>query len=111
MSHPTTTPTAAHMDRAFAQLRKPGWPTLQELAEAARHYGMVRARAVAMANGQTFPAEPTAAPTPEPRGVFTPVVRPPPPQRRRSDPATAFDPRAAAAGEYVHHLTDDAASA
>lgn len=96
-----------HLQRAYAQLRKPGWPSLEQLREAYAHYGMVRARAVALANGQTLPPEPTAAPPappPAPAPASSIGLKPEPwpfPARRRTD-ADAHSGRMAAAGEYAH---------
>ncbi len=92
--------TDAHLQRAYAQMRKPDWPPLDALCDAAKRYALVRARATALANGQVLP--------PEPAGASPPTTRPAPaaaphalPQRRRDD-TTTFSTRAAQAGEYVH---------
>lgn len=89
--------TPDHLQRAYAQLRKPSWPSLEALREAYVHYATVRARAVALATGAVLPPIPMGASPPT--GALTPV--PPPPARRRTD-STPFSTRAAQAGEYVH---------
>lgn len=90
-----------HIERAYAQLRKPGWPSLAELRDAYLRFGVIRARAAALAAGQVLPPEPTATPPPPAAARHTSTSSAPLPHRRRSD-ATAFDPRAAAAGEFLH---------
>ena len=95
--------TDEHMGRAYAQLRKPDWPTLAELQEAYVHYGLVRARALGLARGQTLPPEPPVPLSPAP--AAKPAA--PKPTRRHYDaptpPADSFSGRMAASGEYVHH--------
>ena len=90
--------TPEHLQRAYAQLRKPNWPTLEQMREAYVQFGVVRARAVALANGKVLPPEPVAAPPPEARPAPKPAPQPSP-QRRRDD---SYSTRAAQAGEYVH---------
>jgi hypothetical protein len=88
--------TPDHMARAYAQMRKPGMPSLDELRDHWVLYSCIRNRALGIARGQALPPEPAAASPP----VQTPA--PPPAYRRRDDTPPRFDPRAAAAGEYVH---------
>lgn len=93
--------TTEHIARAYAQLRRHDWPTLAELERCHKLYLIVRGQAVNVAEGRPMPREPTATavpmPAPAPR-----AAAPPPQARRRDDRPLPFDPRAAAAGEYVH---------
>lgn len=95
-AHPVT---ETHLQRAYAQLCKPGWPSLDELRDAYVRYGLIRGRAAALANGQVLPPEPAGAspPPPKPAPIKAPHALP---QRRRDD--ASFSTRAAQAGEYVH---------
>lgn len=89
--------TNEHLQRAYAQMRKAGTPSLDELRSYWTLYSCIRNRAIGIANGQVLPPEPVVEPPPSP-----PVrAGPPRTERRRTDPHP-FDPRAAAAGEYVH---------
>lgn len=54
--------TPEHVKRAYAQLRRPDWPPLDEMARLAKQYAIVSARASSLAHGQTIPPEPVAAP-------------------------------------------------
>lgn len=117
MTRPRIDPGPEHLDRAYAQLRRPGWPSLAALREAHCHYGIVRARACQLANGEPLPPLPPLAAQPQLRAPpLTPAANlatspatpatpasGPPHRRRRSDNATpVFDTRLAAAGEYLH---------
>lgn len=60
----SATPTPidpAHLERAYAQLQRPGWPSLAELRSHYVLYGLLRARASALAHGQGLPSEPLAS--------------------------------------------------
>lgn len=56
--------TPEHTERAYAQLRRPDWPPLDEMARWARQYAVITARASSLAHGQTLPPEPNAASVP-----------------------------------------------
>lgn len=90
-----------HLQRAYAQVRRPGWPSLEELRAHYLDYSVVRARAVALANGQVLPPEPVAT-APPALNVPKPAPWPAPPTRRRTDDPAPFSTRAAQAGEYLH---------
>jgi hypothetical protein len=97
MSRPVEV-TSEHLQRAYAQMRKPGTPSLDELRSYWALFNCIRGRAVGIAEGKVLPPEPVAtAPPTDP-----PPPRPPAPQRRRDDAPAPFSTRAAAAGEYVH---------
>lgn len=94
--------TQEHMQRAYAQLRRPDWPALDDMQRYTALYGVVRVRAVTMARGQTLPAEPTAAAA-APQGTTSLRANGQTErlQRRRDDTPRAqpFDHKRAAAGE------------
>lgn len=99
MSTPTT-PTDEHFARAWREVSRPGWPSLQALREASVRYGIVRALAVQLAAGHShMPTHLPVQPAPQ-----APAAAAPSPMRRRHDAAgpAPFNPRMAAAGEYVH---------
>lgn len=89
------------LQRAYTELRKPDWPPLEELRQAHLHFVAVQGLARSWAQRAALFNQPIhhAAPPPLPARI-APV---PPPLRRN---AGAFDPRAAAAGEYVHPEQD-----
>ena len=92
--------THEHIERAYAQLRRLGWPTLAELERCHKLYLAVRGQAVNVACGKPLPPEPVSHTPPLPQ-----ANAPPPRARRRDDTPSSpapFDPRAAAAGEYLH---------
>lgn len=92
--------TPEHLQRAHAQLRRHGTPSLEELRSYWVLFNCIRNRAREIAEGKPLPPEPTAAPPP-----MAEVAKPaawPPPRRRRDDGPPPFSSRAAAAGEYVH---------
>lgn len=95
MSHrPAAIVTTEHIQRAYAQLRRPDWPPLDEMERWARQMAIVSARASSLAHGVTLPAEPAAAPAPacSPRALG-------PTERRRRDDAAGLDFKSRAAGE------------
>lgn len=96
--------TTELMQRAYAQTRKHDTPPLDVLRSHWALYCCIRNRALGIAQGQTLPPEPVAAPPPQP--APPPRAAAPPPARRRDDRPHPFDPRAAAAGEYVHPDTE-----
>lgn len=96
-----------HLERAYAQMRKKDTPPLDVLRDYYTLFVCIRGRALGIAQGQVMPPEPVAAPPP-PKPPPA-AAHPSPPQRRRHD-AHPFDPRAAASGEYVHHLDEAEAS-
>lgn len=97
MTPRTVAVTDEHLERAYAQVRRPGWPSLAELKAHYVDYSIVRARAVDLANGRPLPPEPVATYPPAP-----PAAPKPSPQRRRSDAPAPFSTRAAQSGEYLH---------
>lgn len=99
MSRPAPVVTAEHIERAYAQLRRPDWPSLPDMQRWAAQFGVVRGRAVLMAHGQTLPHEPVAAPPalPSPRAAGRTERQQQ--QHRRRDDTTRFDPKLAAAGD------------
>jgi hypothetical protein len=92
--------TSAHMERAYAQMRKHDTPPLDVLRS---HYALflcITGRARGLAEGRTLPPEPTAMDPP-----LAEPPKPPPQARRRDDRPAApppFDIRAAQSGEYAH---------
>lgn len=94
--------THQHIERAYAQLRRPDWPSLAEMQRWAAQYGVVRGRAVLMAHGQPLPHEPAAAAAPAlPQALASARATGQTErlQRRRDDPPRFFDHKRAAAGE------------
>lgn len=93
--------TTEHLQRAHAQLRRHGTPSLEELRSYWVLFNCIRNRAREIAEGKPLPPEPTAAAPPAAQ-VPKPAAWPPAPRRRRDDAAPTYSSRAAAAGEYVH---------
>lgn len=61
----TLEPTDEQYERAWRELAKDDWGTFAQVRAAARHYGLVRARAMSLASGRSAsPA--TSAPAPAP---------------------------------------------
>lgn len=97
--------TREHLERAYAQTRKPGWPSLDELREHWHHFSVIRAQAQQIANGNPLPAAPVSPviPAAQAKSVQTPA---PQHKRRRDDGAPAYSTQLAASGEYARHDTD-----
>jgi len=86
------------LERAWSQIAQPHWGSLADAKEGARHWGLVRLRAMQLASGMPMPtAEPLRTYTPPPPyhaphdTLATRVLREPP----------AFDFKRAAAGERI----------
>jgi hypothetical protein len=97
-AHETAIVTAEHLQRAYAQLRRPDWPDLDEMNRVAKQMAIVRARACALAHGQALPNEPVARHAP---ATLAASSRPlcPTERRRRDDHFPAIDLKSRAAGE------------
>ena len=83
----TPEPTDEQYERAWRELAKDDWGTFAQVRAAARHYGLVRARAMALASGRSAPP---AAPTPPAAPSFMGSLRVPhqPPQLDRKRAAS-----------------------
>lgn len=97
--------TREHLERAYAQTRKPGWPSLDELREHWHHFSVIRAQAQQIANGNPMPPAPVSpvVPAVQAKPVQTPAYMP---RRRREDGTPGIDHKLAASGEYARHDTD-----
>lgn len=98
MSHAAPIVTTEHMQRAYAQLRRPDWPTFEDMQRLAIQFAIVRSRACDLANGRPLPPEPTGAPA---RALAAPSARAngQTERRRRDDHLPAVDFKSRAAGE------------
>lgn len=98
MARPAPIVTTDHMQRAYAQLRRPDWPSYEEMYRLFTQFSIVRARAVDIAHGRTLPPEPTGAPAPAP-GRASARALGHTERRRRDDRALQVDLKCRAAGE------------
>lgn len=90
--------TREHLERAYAQVARPGWPTLDQLEQAHARLMIVRGRAVGIATGHPVPTEPVAAPMAAPATTPSRAA----PLRRRDDAPlreVPYSTRMAAAGD------------